>query len=860
MSEGFGGSRNQTALYAVQTSTRVRRVKNPSPPSPAHRYPTDERARPQRLGARRLSLGPTLALASSLTFGSACATSANSAPKAPETKVEPAKVEPKKPAAPAADELYQRLTAQPRAEAVLQALPGDVRELLERKLQSLSSEERRALLDPAQPYAYQRPLLHLMAGGDALGSYSALFSTSAAADELVDTRYDVGRFEDLPPVVTEVASRAARHVLARRTSEVAPGLPRKKEVLGEIAAAAEFLGDDPVYVAALSALERDYPDQRWAFMRAGALARSHQPDLAKAALPTSNEVDAGMMRSAKVLIAAAGQAGKPVTSVDDAVANARAQLQLDRADAALEVLGPYVAQEATHLGLATVRTRALAGTGPCPQVRTPLGNGPLCRSAWQQFLTRERLDVLDRAWTAGAGRDVEGVEVWLGLSHVVPMMYGLQENADQALAHLKGLMTGAKAAASVAPEFGAIELLATTLHKAVSANSDGAPPVLGEIPKATRKELLDRALALYDATPNDSWVQAAALATIAVIAPFDDSRTTLLRMNDAVRAEWRITHGSLLLWSLLASGDTKAFIANKGVLGRAAQVSAEGSYERSRWVILWAEAEAHLEPSPRSYGIVAELQQRLSTDQAPLDLRLRTAIDAAGLAARQGDLARAATLLTSLVEKTSRGAVTNRQEQDLLVTATGYEQVLRALATKGEERKQHIGVLTQLIDGVTRASAAPPAVLRWLNAWKADLERRVALETCNGDRGCERKLAALTPPTKAALDKELGPEMANLLRHGVLPVGGVELEFRYRSGSLAPQVNVDPAFLLVHMPQLDAATKPSSVIKLAPPTPPAPSAPNAAPATPPAPTPNLPAAPKPPPPGAPKPDPASTNL
>src|SRR5690606_17005371 len=70
-------------------------------------------------------------------------------------------------------------------------------------------------------------------------------------------------------------------------------------------------------------------------------------------------------------------------------------------------------------------------------------------------------------------------------------------------------------------------------------------------------------------------------------------------------------------------------------------------------------------------------------------------------------------------------------------------------------------------------------------------------------------------PSKATLDKALGPQMANLLRHGVLPVGGVELEFRYRGGRLVPQVSVEPAFLLVHMPQLDSATQPSRLVELA---------------------------------------------
>jgi hypothetical protein len=739
-----------------------------------------------------------------LAIFSGCATTPTAKePKTPEPAQRESAESPK-PEVASADELYERLTQQPRAEAVLAALPADVRSGMDSRVQQLTADERRALLDPAQPYAYQRPLLHLVAGGDLIGAYSALFSSSATADELVEARYESGQFEDLPPVVTEVAKRAARHVLVRRTAELAPGVARKKEILGEVAAAAEFLGDDAIYIAALGALEREFPDQQWAFMRAGALARGLQAEAARATLPNGTEVDAAMARAADVLIRAAEQVSKPVQSADDAVQHARAQLTLDREQDALKVLSPYASQ-AAHLGVTTAKMRALAGTGPCPAVRTPLGNGIVCRAAWREFLVPDRVNELQRAWESNTGRDVEAVDVWLGLSHVVPMMYGLQDSADQAVGHLRGLSQGAKAAFDVGPQYRGIELFADTLEKAVGANTTGN--VVGEIPKPERKQLIERARALNAAQPNDGWSQAATLATVAVTAPFDDSRTLLLQMNDSVRAEWRITHGSLLLWSILAGGDIKGFVGNKGVLGRAAQSSAEGSYERSRWVVLWAEAEAHLEPGPRSEGIVSELANRLNTDQAPLDLRLRTAIDSAGLLARKGDFSKAAELLGPVVAGTPRQAVSSRHEQELLVTAMGYEHVLRALSTSGEEQARHVAALDDLIASVSRASAAPPALTVWLAAWRAELERHVQAAACGSNQDCVRKAKAKNPLVKGSLDAKLGPQMANLLRRGVLPIGGVALEFRYRAGRLVPQVDVDPAFLLVHMPPLDGSPR-----------------------------------------------------
>lgn len=732
-----------------------------------------------------------------------CTTPTAKAPKTPE----PAKQEPQEAAGAEvakADELYERLTQQSRGEAVLAALPADVRTGMDSRVQQLAADERRALLDPTQPYAYQRPLLHLVAGGDLIGAYSALFSSSATADELVEARYESGHFDDLPPVVTEVAKRAARQVLMRRTAELAPGVTRKKEILGEVAAAAEFLGDDAIYIAALGALEKEFPEQQWAFMRAGALARGLQAEAARATMPSGEQVDAALARSAEALIRAAEQVSKPVQSADEAVQHARAQLTLDREQDALNVLSPYATQTA-HLGVTTAQMRALAGTGPCPAVRTPLGNGIVCRAAWRAFLAPERVGELQRAWDSNSGRDAEAVDVWLGLSHVVPMMYGLQDNAEQAIEHLRGLSQGAKAAFEVGPQYRGIELFADTLEQAVGANTTGN--AAGEIPKPARKQLIERARALNTAQPNDGWSQAATLATVAVTAPFDDSRPLLLQMNDSIRAEWRITHGSLLLWNILAGGDVKGFVGNKGVLGRAAQSSAEGSYERSRWVVLWAEAEAHLEPGPRSEGIVTELASRLNSDQAPLDLRLRTAIDSAGLLARQGEFLRAAEALGPLVAGIPRQAVSSRHEQELLVTATGYEHVLRALSTTGEEQGRHVGALDNLLASVSRASAAPPALTVWLAAWRAELERHVRAGACGPNQECVKKAKAVNQLPKGALDSKLGPQMANLLRRGVLPIGGVALEFRYRAGRLIPQVDVDPAFLLVHMPPLDVSLR-----------------------------------------------------
>ena len=709
--------------------------------------------------------------------------------------------------APEADELYTLLRTYDQKGGVLAALPDDVRTSIEQRIEAFSAEQKRALLDPKQPFAYERPLLHLVAGGETLGAYTSLFATSAAADELVEARYQSGQFSDLPAVVTSVAEAAASHVLKARTASVAPGVERKKEVLGEIAAAAEFLEEEALYMASLDALMREFPDPRWAFMRAGTLARKLQPDAAQAALPKEGDVNADHARAADQLIAAARTASTAATSPDEAVAVARAFLLLDRDESARQALLPFAEMRASHLGVATGDLRAKAGSGPCPELRTPLGNAPLCRALWEKFLTEERLQLLQDAWQSGTGRDTHAVDTLLGLSHVVPLMYGLAEDESKAVGHLSSLEQGAQTAVEVSPRYQGVALLASALRTAFSASVAAAPGRAPDIPKAKRTKLLQRGQAALAAAPDTSWNQAAALAVAAVLAPQEDSTALLAEMNETVRAEWRITHASLLVWNYLADRAAESFTKNKGLLGRAAETSVEGSYERSRWVILWAEADAHLQPSEQSYSVVQELAERLKAPQVPLGLRLRMALDVAGIKARQGDFTTGAGLLEPLVTSTPRGAVQTRHEQELLVAATGYLSVLRALTTEGQPQAEHIQALDELLSNVAQASAAPPVLMMWLALWKGELDAMAAKQSCGGNAPCERKADALRGIRKNVFEQVVGPRMAGMLRNGVLPIGGVDLEFRYRGGQLVPQVAIDPAFLLVHMPTLDAAPR-----------------------------------------------------
>jgi hypothetical protein len=726
-----------------------------------------------------------------------------SPPATPKTQLGAPSLEPNDPKAPVGDELSRLLLALAPPKSVLSVLPQDIRTELETRVNRLKSEQKRALLDPSQPFAYQRPLLHFVAGGNAIGASTALFASAVAADELGEARQPTGQFDDLPALVTQIASLAAQQVLVRRAGDVAPGKPREKSVLGEIAAAADFLNDDTIYLAALDALARAYPDPEWSFMRAGALARNLKPAEARVLLPQDGASDVTLLRAAETLIKAAEQAAELPQTLDQAVATARAMLVLDREADAIAAMAPYRDKAPTHLGLAATLLRAEAGSGPCPELHMPLGTAGLCRLTWQRFLTPERLAIINQAWQSGAGRDVEGADVWLGLSHVVPMMYGLQQTPEQALGNLVAFRDGAKAATQVDARYHGVTQLATTLELGLRASlkpSDGATP---EIAKAERIKLLKGASQLVRELPDESWSQAAALGTLAVLLPHEEGGEVLARLSERIRPEWRITHASLLLWNLLSKGAAKEFSEQKDLLGQAAQTSGEGSYARSRWVILWAEAEAHLEPSDKTYAIVNELAQRLKDKEVPLDLRLRTALDVAGLKGRQGDWTSAIDVLAPVVADTPRASVTTRMDQELLIAATGYELTLRALSTRGEEQAKHIEALGQLADSVAKAAAAPPVLMMWLVLWKGELDALAGKATCSGNVACEQRALKARGIGSVQFEKVVGPRMAAMLRHGVLPIGGVDLELRYRGGKLMPQVDVDPAFLLVHMPTLD---------------------------------------------------------
>lgn len=712
--------------------------------------------------------------------------------------------------APQSDALHQLMEKLERPEPVLAVLEAGLRQQLDETLDRLSLEQKRALTGGGDAVVYVRPLLHLAAGGEDLGAYTALFASSAAADELVYLRQTSGQLEDLVPLVSELAERAAWHVLRERIVDVQPGQQRRPEILGHIVAAAEFVGRDDIALAAIDALNEVAPSPEVQLMRASLLAKQLQWQAAEAALPDQETVSPRDWAEVRQLIAAARVcAESPSETLSQQIDEARAALLLSRHELAEQALAEVQAPSAQHLALATTRARVAAGEGSCPKLKGAIGNAHLCRSAWQRFRSTYDWPSLEQAWLSELGRDVEAVETYLGLTHAVPLMFGLMEDdqlpdADAYTAQLQQVQAKARQASSLSPHFDAVASFAGTLQVALGSVAGDEAGSLSAIAPKQRQQLMNEVSTLFQRAPDGRWPQAAALSVLAVLAQFEDGTALLQGMAPHVHSEHHSTFGNALLWNLLANGDVQGLREADAVFTKIAQAADPRSFERSRWLLAWAEGAAHLrdEQAQQDPSLIA-LCDKLSSERVALDLRLRCAISQAGWLARQQRWSEAGGKLAPVVDATPRGSVASRTEQELLVAATGYRMVLEFLASSDvEQQSEKQGHLQDLIEQVVRAAAAPPILQTWLRLWDGELRAGVETQRCRGNRACQNRAAKLRGMDKRKLEAAVGPRAAAMLHNGVLPVGGVEIELRYAQGRLHPHVAIDPAYLLVHMPTL----------------------------------------------------------
>ncbi len=692
--------------------------------------------------------------------------------------------------------------------AIVDALPTDIKRVLDGHVDALTAEQRQLLLAGTDPVVATRPMLYAAAGGLDPSILSLVYSSTAASNELVMLAMNAEGEHDLAAASNALAERAARWVLHARAADLSADVEHRREHLQDVAFAAGVLQADELERLALLELEELYPDPAWTV----ALVRLDLRDLAVAdararlgASQLPSDVRDALQPQIDVAAAVAA-ATEPPASVDQAVALARQMMSLGLVERAEHLLRPHASSAGGHLGLATALARAVTRASACPNVvGAAASNEYICQQVWSRELVKDELSILVAAWKSGQGRDPEAIETYVGLSYVVPLMYGLSALGQQATpesvrASFEAIGQVAEEAAASDGYFRGVALMADALGVAMEAAS-GAASGRAAIEPEVRQQLLARASELAQELGSEPWGQAAVLGVAAMVSREEKTAKLLAPLRAGIAPEHEITLGTLLLWELLADGDDAQYQQLHSWFGEVATNPQAGSFERSKWLLLWAEAGAHLEPSTVTYSTLQKMAENLSDERVPLGLRLRARLDRAGLLARAGDFAAAAEVLAPIVRDTRRGAVASHDEQELLVAATGYMFVLRALSTDGVVRQKHAAELEKLLLDVGRSNAAPPTLQMWLMMWRAEFDYRKQHAACAGDVQCAASATKARGMDAGKLARAVGERSAQLLKNGVLPVGGVQLEFRYLGrGQLAPRLVVAPRFLMAHVP------------------------------------------------------------
>jgi hypothetical protein len=712
-----------------------------------------------------------------------------------------------------ADPLFQTLSSLPRDEAPLSALPEDLLAGLRARAASLPEEVRAALLDPDDPAVAGRPLLHLAAGGGALAAYAALCSTPAPGHELLDLRLPGGKVDDLSAIVNRVSQLAAKHLLRERALDFDAGRPRALAALSQVVVAARALEQRDLELLALLELVTREPTASRRLQLAALHLQRLEVSEAEEILATPELASHGELPALqRQLDAARRLKAIPIRrpgDVDEAVQIARAQLTLGADRSALAALAPFADSWGHHLAYSTALTRAQAGSTGCPHVNPGLGNAVLCAAGWARLGHERDPSQLDRAWQSGTGRDAQAAEEYLGIRRVVPMTYGLVgpvpfTTAQGLLEAVSGLEQDAAMAVPLAPHFKAISVLSRALRAALQA-AQATPH--GERPRLApevRAELLSVASRVHSELGQTAWGQAAVLGVVAVVTQEEDASPLLRALAPSIVDEHLATLSGLTLWHALASGDAAVLKQSEGLLARLVQYTDPSSFERSKWLLLWAEASAHLEPEPRASGTLEALAGRLLTEPVPPDLRLRAALDIAGLRARRQDFSGGVAVLDRVLATTPQSAAASRLERELWVAATGYRVVLRGLASGGAELSESANQLDDLLVDANQDVAFPPTLRLWLASWRGEVSHLLRMRMCADRRSCEQRAEAVRGLKKADLQLAVGVRTAELLARGVLVMGGVEIQFRYHpDGYVMPLLQMDSLFLLPHAPNLN---------------------------------------------------------
>jgi hypothetical protein len=449
--------------------------------------------------------------------------------------------------------------------------------------------------------------------------------------------------------------------------------------------------------------------------------------------------------------------------------------------------------------------RATLQDAPCPGLRRELANPEVCHAAWKEFRVSPQFKALEDAWKSGSGRERSSVDAYLGLVHVTALLQGFDESAGEATPEsvkktLRAIESVAGEAAPLGPHYAGVSLMARALGDTFAASVDAKAGTLG-FDAGKRKQLIAAAGQLAANVSSEPFNQAAVLAVSGVLAQLEDTSKELKLLQGKLPSSLQATHGSLAIWNQLASHDAASFKSSLQYYGEIAKNQELPAYERSRWLLSWGEAEYLLTPNEHNENTLRALCEKLKSPSVAMELRLRSALTLAGLAARKQQYQTAVTALAE-VAGAARSSVQTRQEQELLIVAVGYHQVLLALADPSKARDSARN-LSGLLTNINNAGAASALVQLWLALWRGELEAVLGKQQCAGNVACEKRADKARGIDRKLLVQNVGSRTASMLDLNFLPVGGVQVEFQYQNGRLTPIVNLDTAFVAVHVPALN---------------------------------------------------------
>jgi hypothetical protein len=698
---------------------------------------------------------------------------------------------------------------------VLTALGKDLRAELASFVDQLGAKDKSELAKEGGPYARERPLLHLAAGGRSADALYEVATSPRLAQDLVTVHQAAGKqtWDEILPALRAVAEAAARRWLRERAVEAASPTALTPEVADRIDNAAQTLGRwDIVRLVREIACEIAPNDaERWISLSRAASreldVRTAQAALAQAQhYANGTRMQRGRLARAKQSLESAEkvQKRKP-TDAAGRIEVARAALDLQRFADARKLLEPDRAAAENDLALAATIAEADLEGSLCPGLPPGMGNTMLCALSWNNDArTAKAIGLLEKAWKSGKGRDERSIESYLAIVQIVPWMYSTvasgaspSDLAARFVERLRALQAAAKEAAESSAHFAGLVLLADTL----AAGYETAENPKAKITAAARKQLAQRATTLAKAAPGDLLTQAAVLGVAALAFRDDDIDPLLALLPADVSPTNYLAHQVLRLWT----GTTKqnaelARSASNEIAMLLPEYGAE-TLDRARLVLLLAEADAALQGTPKAMTVLEQVAKPLMDVNVPLELRLRASIDYAGARARAGKAEEGAEALEKII---ATSPITQPDVKNFGLLGSSYLFVLRARAAKGAERGEYRDKFDKL--AAEPGFADPPAAIRlWRELWKRELDYLVAEDRCGALAPCLAKAKRLRAVPTQKLEDEAGPELAKLVRRGVLPVGTLSIGFSFGTfangnGGLEGVVSVNPALLAVEAP------------------------------------------------------------